>query len=88
LLIGHFPAASDLLNGMMRDVNDRVGMLSRSTRLVVHPMEMTDDGLSAVEHRAFLDLGELSGSKPVIVVTGVEVLNDAQVLQAFAGSRG
>jgi hypothetical protein len=87
LLIGHFPEASDLLNGMMRDVNDRVGPLSRNSQLVVHPMEMTEEGLSAVEQRAFQDLGEFSGSKPVMVVTGTEVLNDAQVLRILEGSR-
>jgi hypothetical protein len=87
LLIGHFPEASELLNRMMLEVNDRIGSFSRSTKLVVHPMQMTEDGLSAVEHRAFKDLGEFSGSKSVIVVTGEDVLNDAQVLHALEGSR-
>jgi len=87
LLIVHFPEASELLNGMMREVNDRVGGFSRNTRLVVHPMEMIEGGLSAVEHRAFLDLGEFSGSKPVVIVTSTEALNDAQVLQTLEGSR-
>lgn len=87
LLIGHFPEASELLNGMIREVNDRVGRFSRNTRLVVHPMEMTEGGLCAVEQRAFLDLGAFSGSKPVVIVTGIEALNDAQVLQTLEGSR-
>lgn len=86
LLIGHFPVASDLLNTMMREVNDRIGILSRKTQLVVHPIDMVEGGLCAVEQRAFMDIGDHSGSKPVMIVVGGEVLNDAQVLLTLKDS--
>lgn len=85
-LIGHFPEASALLNTAMLEINDRAGSLSRRTQMVVHPMEMTEDGLSAVETRAMMDLGEHSGSKPVMVVSDKEVLDDARVLRVLKGS--
>ena len=80
LLVGDFPAASELLNGMLRDVNDRVGIFSRNLQLVIQPMEMMENGLSSVERRAFLDLGEHAGAKPVILADSRVELNDAQIL--------
>lgn len=86
LLIGHFPAASALLNGLIGKANDRVGPLRRKNSLVIHPMEMCEDGLSAVEHRAFLDLGKHSASAPVVVVLSPGPLTDPEVLGRLSTS--
>ena len=47
---------------------------------VIHPIDMTEGGLSEVEHRIFLEVAYGAGSKKVMVWLGSE-LEDNEVLQ-------
>ena len=51
--------------------------------IVMHPLEMIEDGLSEVEEKSLTEIGDALGARQVAVVTG-PVLSDEQVTRAAA----
>jgi hypothetical protein len=62
--------------GQGKEVKSR-GLFSAQPRLLVQPLEMTEGGLSEVEERVFLELGEGAGARHVKVHTGPKLSQQA-----------
>ena len=77
LLVGEFPVAESALPAAMKDVKYGVPHLVAPT-VVMHPLEMIEGGLSAVEHRVLMEVAHGAGAKRVTVWVG-PVLTDDEV---------
>ena len=75
LLVGQFRAADDTLKRALSELG--VGSFLKSRRLVMHPLEMVDGGVSEVEERVLLELAG-SDARKAIVWVGRE-LTDLEV---------
>lgn len=76
LLIGEFLVAESALRAAMKDVRYGVPYLAAPT-VVMHPLAMTEGGLSPVEQRVLMEVAEGAGAKRAAVWVGRE-LNDAE----------
>lgn len=77
LLIGGFQVAEALLRealGQMRGER----LLAAAPRILMHPLTMTEGGLSEVEERVFRDVALAAGAAKVVVWVGPE-LDDQEV---------
>lgn len=81
LLIGNFTCAQALLNKMLSQTAAK-GFLKLAPVAVLHPLEMTEDGLSQIEDRIFSEIALGAGVGKVIVHLG-ELLDDAAVMQVL-----
>jgi hypothetical protein len=82
LLVGEFSAAeSNLCAAIQQLVRNRWWMPSPS--VVIHPLEMTEGGLSKVEERIFHELAVAAGAAKVLVWVGAP-LSDQEVMQKLA----
>lgn len=79
LLVGEFIEAENCLKKALRDLNYGNAYLSAPTA-IIHPLEMIEGGLSAVENRILLELAYGAGCKKVIVWIGNE-LSDDEILE-------
>jgi rod shape-determining protein MreB len=77
LLVGNFIAAEDCLIKAFKEVRYGPRYLAAPT-VVMHPLAMTEGGLSQIEARALQELAEGAGGKTSIVWEGHE-LQDAEV---------
>lgn len=77
LLVGQFQFAEVLLRKAVSEIGKR-SLFSVSPIVVIHPLEMVEDGLSEVESRLFQELAASAGARKVIVHVGVP-LTDADV---------
>ena len=64
LLVGEFKIAEDLLTRLVKEVNSR-SLFSAQPGMLMQPLEMTEGGLSMVEERVFLELGQGAGARHV-----------------------
>jgi len=69
LLVGNFPEAESLLRRLVKEVTAK-GLFATKPRMVIQPLEMTEGGLSMVEERVFLELGEGAGARAVKIHLG------------------
>jgi rod shape-determining protein MreB and related proteins len=76
LLVAEFTIAQGLLKQAIRKLSDGFRL---APVLVLHPLELVEDGLSESEERLLLDLGYGVGAQHVTVVT--EALSDTDVMQ-------
>lgn len=76
-VIGDFTVAEQTLKLALQALF-RERKLAPSPVLVLHPVEKTDGGLTSVEHRALMELGEGAGGRKVHVWEG-HVLTDAEL---------
>lgn len=81
LLIGQFLVAETTLKGALKQIA-KGRFLPVSPRVVIHPMEMVDGGLSEIEDRIFREVAIGAGASKVVVWVGRE-LNDAEVKEKF-----
>ncbi|MFC3151081.1 hypothetical protein ACFOEK_08580 [Litoribrevibacter euphylliae] len=79
LLVGTFSAAEACLKPVIKETLGKSSLFS-SAKIVMHPMEMCEGGLSEVEERIFMELAFGSGARQVKVHVGAE-LDDTQVLE-------
>lgn len=80
LLVGHFKVAEDLLSKAIKKVYKRRSLFG-SPRIIIHPLEMIENGLCEVEERAIMELavGSFNGGGMVLVWIGKELSDkDAQ----------
>jgi len=77
LLVGQFGAAQTALKEAMRKVVGG-GLFTASPGVVIHPLEMTDGGLSEIEERVFRELAMGAGAAKAVVWLGHE-LSDSEV---------
>ena len=75
LLVGSFSAAEPTLKSLVKKVTPR-GIIKKSPRVVIQPMEYLEGGLSEVEERVFKELALGAGAFKVVLHTGAE-LTDA-----------
>jgi hypothetical protein len=77
LLIGEFLSAEATLREGMARLRPGPVFLSDPV-VVIHPLEMTEGGISAVEHRVLMEVAHGAGAKRVTVWVGHE-LSDEEV---------
>lgn len=75
LLIGNFALAQQILAPLVRSV---ASSWLRTRAIVMHPLAMTEGGLSPVEERLFTELAEACGAARVALWLGPP-LTDAEV---------
>jgi hypothetical protein len=81
LLVGQSTvAATVIMSAILQSYSNR--KLLRAPKVIIHPLEYIEDGLSEVEERTFLDLLTSRGITNVIVWVGAE-LTDLQVTEKF-----
>jgi rod shape-determining protein MreB len=79
LLIGNFLPAETCLAGLLRKVYGSSLKLSAPTG-VMHPLEMTEEGLSFVEERVLRECAEGAGCSRSIIHVG-SLLSDQEVIE-------
>lgn len=79
LLIGEFTLAEYLLVTGIKKVLPRK-LIKRKPAILMHPLEMTDGGISEVERRLLREIAISSGAYKVAVWVGDE-LNSHQVIE-------
>lgn len=80
MLIGNFTAAQACLRPLLAEA--RGGGLALTTRVVVHPLERIDGGLTQVEERLLQELAIGAGASRAIVWQGAP-LSDGEVRACF-----
>ena len=81
-LVDDFAAAQQCLKAALLEA--RGSGLVLSTRVVIHPVEKIDGGLTQAEERLFLELAIGAGASKVIVWVGLP-LSDAEVMSKIKG---
>jgi rod shape-determining protein MreB len=76
-LIGQFVRAETLLKEALKRL-PKDGFLRLATRIVIHPVDMVEGGLSEVEERVFREIALGTSAAKVVVWVG-HPLSDAEV---------
>jgi hypothetical protein len=83
MLIGEFSAADHALKLALKQAeNGR--LLRMPSQIVIHPLEMTEGGLSQIEDRVFREVAISAGASKVEVWVGPE-LSDDEVKKKLSG---
>jgi rod shape-determining protein MreB and related proteins len=80
LLVAQSTLVTRLMQEGMQSVLPGFGI---APAIVMHPLEMVEDGISEVEETSLTEIGYVLGAREVVVVTG-PVLSDEQVAMAAA----
>ena len=75
LLIGEFLVAESALRTAMKQVRYGAPYFAAPT-VIMHPLAMTEGGLSPIEHRVFMEVAHGAGAKRAIVWVGPELSDD------------
>jgi rod shape-determining protein MreB len=75
LLIGEFLPAEATLREAMKQLRPGPAYLADPV-VVIHPLVMTEGGLSAVENRVLMEVADGAGAKRVTVWTGHQLSDD------------
>lgn len=79
LLVGNFNTAVDCLRKAIKEtLNNKWGL--NTAVILMHPMEMSEGGLSEVEERILMELALASGARKVKIHVGPE-LSKAEALE-------
>lgn len=81
--MGTFSAAEPALTKLVKQVMPG-GWITKRPRVVIHPTDMVDGGLSEVEERIFRELSLGTGAVKVAVYMGAE-LSDEQASKLLDG---
>ena len=73
-ILGNFAIAENLLTESLKQIYEG-SWFSPSPIMIIHPMELIDDGLTQIEVRALAELGAGAGARKVFVYTGDELTN-------------
>jgi rod shape-determining protein MreB and related proteins len=79
LLVGDFLAAEAALRKGFTEVQVGPKYLA-APRVVMHPLEMVEGGLSGVENRVFMEVADCAGASRIAVWVGHE-LSDQEVVE-------
>jgi hypothetical protein len=80
LVVASFYNAEQLIRSVLRELLETKSFLQPSLSIVMQQMEKLEGGLSDIERRALLDLGEQIGGRSVKVVEEAKELTYAQAL--------
>jgi rod shape-determining protein MreB and related proteins len=69
LLVGDFTVAEHFLKGLVKKAAP-AGWFTASPKILIHPLEMIEGGLSQVEERALLELAAQVGARKAGVYLG------------------
>jgi len=83
MLIGEFSAAEHALKSALKQA-ETGRYLRMPSQILIHPLEMTDGGLSQIEERAFHEVAMGAGASKAFVWVGPE-LSDAEVKNKLNG---
>lgn len=78
LLIAEFKIAEDFMNELVSKLK-KGNNVKRNKIILFHPMDFVDGGISEVESRVFLEIGERLNGKVVKIWTGDELTNEQVV---------
>ena len=81
-LVGNFVEAQATITAAVKAV--RTSALPKLVRIVIHPMELVEGGLTQVEERVLRELAVGSGASKVVVWVG-EALSDEAVQSKLRG---
>jgi rod shape-determining protein MreB and related proteins len=84
LLMGDFLAAEAALRKATAEVQAGPKYLA-APRVVMHPLEMVEGGLSGVENRVFQEVADCAGASRIAVWVGHE-LSDQEVLEKVSAA--
>jgi hypothetical protein len=76
LLVGTFSAAGTLLKAAVEECVVASEFIPARRLFVMHPLELSDGGLSEVEHRVLLELAAGAGASRTVVHEGAELSDD------------
>ena len=79
LLVGSFSEAERALTQLLKRVLGQ-GIFAKKPKVVIHPMEKVEGGLSQIEDRIFRELALGAGALKLVVDTGPE-LTDSQAIK-------
>lgn len=77
LLVGQFSIAEPIVQSLVRQVYSRSLI---APKVLVHPLEYIEEGLSEVEERCFCDLAAQVGARKAVIWIGAE-LSDGEVVE-------
>lgn len=83
LLVGSFSEAERALRQLLNQILVQ-GIFAKKPKVVIHPMEKVEGGLSQIEDRIFRELAFGAGALKVVVHTGAE-LTDSQAIRLLDG---
>lgn len=75
-IMGNFTNAEQCLISLLKQI--RKGSFYLATRLLIHPIEKVEGGLTQIEERALIEFGYGAGASKVVVWIGEE-LNNRQI---------
>lgn len=84
LLIGNFSAAEVALRRAFAEVHSGPKYFA-APRVLMHPVEMVEGGLSDIENRVLLEVADCAGAGRMAVWVGNE-LSDSEVLEKVSAS--
>ncbi len=84
LLIGEFSSAESQLRESIRRAQ-KPGLFRRSPAVLIHPLDMIEDGLCQVESRLFMELAAGAGAHRSVLWTGSR-LSPRQALEKLERS--
>ena len=79
LLVGDFTVAEHFLKNLVKKVAP-TGWFTPSPKVLLHPIEMIEGGLSQVEERALLELAAQVGARKASIYLGSSI-NDELVIE-------
>ncbi|QDO83748.1 rod shape-determining protein MreB [Shewanella psychropiezotolerans] len=74
-LFSDFYVAEKVLQHVIKTLHGKA-FVSASPKIIIHPMEKIEGGLTMIEKRAFRELGHGAGAMEVVIYTGVEIAID------------
>jgi hypothetical protein len=84
MLVGQFTVAEKLLRDGVRRISPRFWS---APKILMHPLDMAEEGLSEVEHRVMMELAAGAGASWVDVWVGKE-LSDHEVAEKLRNRMG
>lgn len=86
LLVGTFTEADSLLKSAVEECRVASEFVPARRLFVMHPLEMTEGGLSQVEERILLELAAGAGASKTVVHEGAELSDDGVLAAADQAS--
>jgi hypothetical protein len=84
LLVGDFLAAESALRKAVSEIHIGPKYLA-APRVLMHPLEMVEGGLSSVENRVFMEVADCAGAARMAVWVGHD-LSDHEVLEKLGAA--
>jgi hypothetical protein len=82
-VVSSFNHAKDAIVAVLRELGIKPSFWGPSLQVLIQQLEGTEGGLSDIEKRALLDLGEMIGGRKVYVIRDSKPLSGSEALLHF-----